>query len=80
MPRLACPNCASDGNYQQCNVIYNYTAVKWKQLHCIAHFGIIISISTQQKLSPSAQTKYILLGGGGAQCGKYYAFKPTLCM
>lgn len=74
MPRLSCPNCACDGNYQQCNVIHNYTAVKWKQLRCIAHFGIIILISAQQKSYqlPAVRTEYISLwwcwwwwGGGG---------------
>lgn len=77
MSMLTCPQCAYDGNYGQRNVIYNYmyTAVKWKQLF-IAHFGIIILISAQQKVYQlhANQTEYILLkGGGGAQYTKYYA-------
>lgn len=77
MSMLTCPQCAYDGNYGQRNVIYNYmyTAVKWKQLF-IAHFGIIILISAQQKLYQlrihANQTEYILLRGG-AQYAKYYA-------
>lgn len=55
-----------------------YTAVKWKQLF-IAHFGIIILISAQQKLyQPHAnQTEYILLrdGGGG---GKYRSCRDKI--
>lgn len=68
MSMLTCPQCAYNGNYGQRNVIYNYmyTAVKWKQLF-IAHFGIIILISAQQKLYQlhANQTEYILLRGWG---------------
>lgn len=62
MSMLTCPQCAYDGNYGQRNVI----SVKWKQLF-IAHFGIIILISAQQKLYQlhANQTEYILLRGGG---------------